>query len=469
LFPFFMKKILSHIVCSFCVIAVHSQTPEIDSLKLLLEKEERDTSRVLLLEELSVTYLTSEPDTALLLAQEGLSLSREIGFEAGEAISLNRIGAVLSSTGNDALALENLLQALEINERIKNDDGIIKNLGNISNIHANQGDYRKALNYTFKEKSIAEKLLDKRSLAISLLAIGDIYENIDKLDSARIYTQQAYELALDLKDDNNTGIALNNLGNIYVKMGQDRLAMEFYRASLKKYERGRDDEGICEVALGMAELFKNSTYPDSALIYARRSLTLARKKGFAIYTFEASQFLTAYFKAKNKIDSAFIYQQISIEANDSLFDKEKSRHIQQLTFNENIRQQKIEDEKIKTEKDRKNNLQFVGIATVIIAVSLLLLVFYRRKTNARVVKTASMIVLLLSFEFISLLIDPLIAKFTHHTPVYMLLALAIIAAFLIPLHHRMEKWIKEELAQKDATPVQHPETATPPKPLKKNG
>jgi hypothetical protein len=57
--------------------------------------------------------------------------------------------------------------------------------------------------------------------------------------------------------------------------------------------------------------------------------------------------------------------------------------------------------------------------------------------------------LLILFEFINLLIHPFLESVTHHSPVLMLLALVALASLLIPLHHRMEKWIKEKMTDKN--------------------
>jgi hypothetical protein len=47
-----------------------------------------------------------------------------------------------------------------------------------------------------------------------------------------------------------------------------------------------------------------------------------------------------------------------------------------------------------------------------------------------------------------LLIHPFIAKLTNHTPVLMLLILVGVAAALIPVHHKLEEWVKLKLAHK---------------------
>jgi CDP-diglyceride synthetase len=57
--------------------------------------------------------------------------------------------------------------------------------------------------------------------------------------------------------------------------------------------------------------------------------------------------------------------------------------------------------------------------------------------------------LLIVFEFINLLIHPFLEDVTHHSPIIMLLCLVALASLLIPLHHKLEKWIKEKMIEKN--------------------
>ncbi|MEO8734044.1 MAG: hypothetical protein ABI373_06920, partial [Flavobacteriales bacterium] len=53
------------------------------------------------------------------------------------------------------------------------------------------------------------------------------------------------------------------------------------------------------------------------------------------------------------------------------------------------------------------------------------------------------------FEFLNLLLHPLLDKVTDHSPLLMLLAMVCIAGLLIPLHHRMEHFITNMLVSKN--------------------
>lgn len=114
-----MKKIILLLLTSFFFLTtVDAQTHVKDSLKLLLQKEKTDTGRVLLLADLGYEYIGSKSDTIMVLALEGLALSRRIGFVKGEAVSLNRIGGSFITLGNYPKAMESLLQALKITSQL---------------------------------------------------------------------------------------------------------------------------------------------------------------------------------------------------------------------------------------------------------------------------------------------------------------------------------------------------------------
>ena len=59
------------------------------------------------------------------------------------------------------------------------------------------------------------------------------------------------------------------------------------------------------------------------------------------------------------------------------------------------------------------------------------------------------IALLLTFEFLNLLLHPFLERMTHNSPVLMLLALVCIAVLLVPLHRRLEEWTTTKLVEKN--------------------
>ena len=110
----------------------------------------------------------------------------------------------------------------------------------------------------------------------------------------------------------------------------------------------------------------------------------------------------------------------------------------------------METEKIKTEEERQQNIQFALIAFSIITFVIIFLLLSRSFiTNTKMIEFLGVIALLIVFEFLNLLLHPFLERITHHSPVLMLLALVCIAALLVPLHHKLEKWATHKLVEKN--------------------
>jgi tetratricopeptide (TPR) repeat protein len=451
---------IAMVLLSLFARSSYAQNNTADSLKQLLLTEKEDTSRVMLLIQLGRGYIYSKPDTTLFLAQQCLTLSRHINFAKGEAESLNIIGITFWLTGNYPKALEAFLQVLKIRESINDKEGMGKIYTNIGIIYSDQGDHKQGLAYTIKAKQIAEAMHNDMRLSITLSNMGDFYEKLNRLDSARFYTQRAYEMAIRLNDIEGRGTTLNNLGNIHSKMDQHDIAIGYYRHSLPDFKSTNSDEGICEATLGMANSFKKTGQADSALNYARQSLSVAERGGFTKWVLDASTFLSAYFKNIRNTDSAYTYQEITIAAKDSLFSQEKSRELQNLIFTEQMRQQEMAEAAAIANEQRRKNIQMMGIGAFIPLFFGIVLFFSKRKTKSRIIEFMGLLGLLLLFEFISLFLHPYIEDWTHHTPVFMLLILVAVASLLVPLHHRLEHWIKERLAHKHPPTKKIPPVAT---------
>ena len=195
----------------------------------------------------------------------------------------------------------------------------------------------------------------------------------------------------------------------------------------------------------MAVLFKKKMQTDSALFYARESLAVARHSGFTKRVHEASYFLSAFYESMHRVDSAYAYQKITSNAKDSLFSQEKEREIRNLSFSELSRQQEILEATSAAIETRRKNIQMAAIGVFIPVFFGIILFFGRKNVKSRAFGFMGLLALLLLFEFIALFIHPYIEEWTHSTPILMLLILVAVASLLVPLHHRLEHWVKERL------------------------
>jgi len=165
---------------------------------------------------------------------------------------------------------------------------------------------------------------------------------------------------------------------------------------------------------------------------------------------DATSFLTDYYKRANNVDSAFAYQSATIAAKDSLFNQEKIKQIQNLSFQETLRQQELETQRKTAAEELQHNIQYASIAiAIILFITVFLLLSRSIIVNEKWIEFLGLLGLLIVFEFINLLIHPYLAAATHHSPVWMLLALVVIAALLVPLHHKLEHWVTHQMIAKN--------------------
>jgi tetratricopeptide (TPR) repeat protein len=437
-------------VCLANISCAYAQTHTIDSLKHLLQTEKQDSERCLLLERLSDEYSVMKPDSALLMAQQGLALAKQINFKEGEVYCLFTTGDMLANAGSDAKALELLLQALIKSETI-NEQWLSGNiLRSIANVYGDQGDWKKALEYNLMARDIAAAMHDLDRQMVCTINLGDNYEKLNQLDSARFFTEQGYDYAVKNRITYIIGLTLNNLGNIYSKMQQPAVAMGNYRLSLPYSLEENANDLICETTLGMAKLFRQQHQEDSCLYYARLSYAIAQKAGFIKYALNAGNFLVDYYKQHHVVDSAYAYLSVVSAAKDSMFSQEKIREIQSLSFDETMRQQEIAAGNTAEKLRHKNNLEVLGItAGILILIGLFFVLSQSFVVHERWIKFLGIIGLLVVFEYLYIFIDPYVIKITNESPLWMLLALVLIAVVLEPIHHRIEHWITHKMIAKN--------------------
>ncbi|HLY69475.1 MAG TPA: tetratricopeptide repeat protein, partial [Puia sp.] len=365
------KLIILFVLVNGGYCSVFAQNKTVDSLNRVLATEKEDTSRVLLMSRIGILYTNSKPDTALIIGEHALELSRKIKFKRGEAICLRRIGTVFLATGNYPHALENYLQSLKLAEESHDDQLMANALGSLSNMYFSDGDMARAIDYARKAIIVQRRIQDSASLEINISNLGNIYEHTNQLDSALLYTRQAYPLAVSKNNTDVIGSIFNNLGNIFLKLGPPDSAMYFYRSSMPYYKENSDDQGLCEVYLGMAKIFLKWHQPDSCLYYAKLSFTTARSSGFIDYLLDASKFLAEYYKGARNVDSAFFYLSATITAKDSLFSQQKANQIQSMTYDEGIRQQQVEDARQQERASLKQDGFIAGLAALLIVAFIL--------------------------------------------------------------------------------------------------
>ncbi|WP_428665993.1 tetratricopeptide repeat-containing sensor histidine kinase [Runella sp.] len=376
-----MKAItLMRTVCFVLLVtAAFAQQNPVDSLKKLLLQPMPDTARVLLLDQLGYRLMYSKPLIAMEYAQEGLSLAEKSSFLKGKVRSMNRLGAILRFTSNYGKALEMHFGALKLAESINDREGAARTLNNIGILYSEQKESKKAIEYYFRTKAIAQQINDPNLIQIALINLGTDYALLNQPDSARFYTQKAYEMALKNKS-NNVHVLLMNLGNIDYRMGHYSLSLGYYRSALPYLKASGNNRLLSQTYFETAQVFKALDQPDSCLYYAKKSLALSREVNNVKYIFEAGSMLASLYETTDK-SKAYDYFKMAAAAKDSMFNEEKVKQVQTLSFNEQLRHQELIAAQKAFENRQKVYVLF-GILAVILVITVMLYRNNRLKNKA---------------------------------------------------------------------------------------
>jgi len=434
------------ILCLLC-INCFSQQASIDSLKKVLLNTKGDTSKANVLYDISNLYRVFNYDSALHYAMWSLRQSGN-RFPRGQMRAYAAAGIALRYSGNYTTAIEFFLKGLQLAEKSGMPENIFHCYQGLSTTTKDMGDYKQALEYG--EKAMEYEAYSTTGKMVASGNFGDLYEKMNKMDSALYYANNSYQEAIKQPDGSYYGKAfsLKTLGNIEEKLGNRQLAIAYLTLSVKNAIAGNVKRELAEACTSLSKIYMGSNQPDSAYRYA--SVVISSDPGFfyKLGIANASELLEQYFEKKRILDSALFYYKLAVSTRDKILSEDEIRQVQNLQFNEKIRQQEIAAAKAKEKEERAHDLQLISIALFITVFIAGVIVLRRSRISPNWVEFLGILALLLLFEFIILLLHPFIISLTGHQPIFTLIALVCIAAILIPTHHRAEKWMKQRINKK---------------------
>ena len=441
-----MKRLILFLCLGLTLIKASAQTALMDSLQTILSKTTADSTKVNLLIELG--HLEPTFQKGIFYANEALKLAQKINYKPGEASAMAQLGGQYRVFGNFPMALHYALSSIRVREQINDTAGMARGYVIIGIVYRDMGDLQNALSYL--QRSISYNNDENiHWMAVGNGGVGRVYYLLNKMDSALYYYQRSYEYFTKDKDQYGYYNALTGLGDLQFKKGNNELAMGYYREALRNCITYIDSVGYTVTYDRMAMLFYATQKSDSAVFYDRLALQCAAAfNNYEQINSSATRLSNLNLNSDNK--ASIKYLQTAKAATDSLFNLQKSGQLQSLFLEQKEREKTSTEQKILDARERHQNIQYALIALgIIILLTLYLLLSRSFITNTKMIEFFGVIALLIVFEFLNLLLHPFLERITHHSPVLMLLALVCIAALLVPLHHKVEKWATAKLVEKN--------------------
>lgn len=369
--------------------------------------------------------------------------------ELGTSYTELYIASMFLFTGDGNISLKMVLPLLKKFENENDDYGKMRCYQVIGMSYSDAKSYDLSFLYLKKAIAIAEKHKYTKFLSIVYNSIGVVYYESGHPEKGIEYAQKALQLDSNNKDFVRMPVSLTTVGENYMELQSYDLALPFIRRALQLNKKNKKNTYTdAYIHNDLAQAFLGLKQIDSAVFYANRGVQKSAK--YKPEKLRSYEYLITIFKITKQQDSLNKYYPLVIKTKEELYNFEKLRSVENSNFVEQLRQQKIKEALLKTEAERYQNIQYAFIATGIISFFILFLLLSRTViVNEKWISFLAILALLLVFEFINLLIHPFLEEVTHHSPILMLVCLVALASLLIPLHHKLEKWIKEKMTEKN--------------------
>lgn len=317
-----LQRVVIVIIISIQAVLAYSQDlKKIDSLRNLLKKEIRDTSKVKLLNDLSYEFGVSDIPQSLKYSSEALLLSKKVMYEKGIAQSSLILGNIFMEQGSLSKAKKYIDTALNFYQKLGNVKGYIHSIVLKGKMSDYNGEYEKSILYYKEALDSSFKYSYIKGQADALMYLGVIMEQTGSFDSALLYYNNAkehYESIGDLKDVSRVN---NNIGIAYYYLGDLMRAIEYYQQSLKITEELNliSETAYCYNNIGIIhEQMRNY---DKALTNYKKALELHTKimneKGIAgCYNNIADVHIL-----RNEYDSVLLFYNLALDKFKLLNDK----------------------------------------------------------------------------------------------------------------------------------------------------
>ena len=332
------------IVCIIFLIpfTLSAQPFRIDSLKTVLTQARDDSSKIEIMVELSASFRSNQPDSAIEYSKKALLLAEKSTCMTCKARALSSAGIINEIVGNYEKALDFHLQSLKISESIGNKKLMASNYNNLGIVYKKQGNLQLALEYHHRSLELRQEMNDRYSMASSYNNIGSILNLLGNQQKALEFLTRALLIKTELRDSAGMAHAFNNIAFVYMNLDYNNEALDYFKKANSIYEKIDEQYGVASTLLNIGTLlvktgkkFEGMKYIDSGMAFAK---ILNYKDAIKTATYELSRNFAAVGDYKN----AYQYLVESDNYKDSLVNTENLRRSQILQKEYELDKKQIE-------------------------------------------------------------------------------------------------------------------------------
>ena len=441
-----------------------------ENFEFLLEESYRDQA--------IAWHSKGDDQKALALSNQALSLAGNTENDSVKVMAYIAMGDQYMQMGEKLLSFRNFLEALSVAETSGNEYLLRTVYTYLRRFYASIHEYRKAIDYGMKEYVIDRKAWAVFQMVSDEYDMGDLFAKSGQQDLAL----KMYENAIALADSVHYDILKIDpyfrIFNMYFNSNQYVKGLDYLKAHQQVITilEGLGYKSFIDQVFGMS--FSQQGRFDSADHYFRLAEPDMEKKGspsahFDFYSAVGEDYVRRkeYVRAISYYKKAFEvgqvikdmnYQQTSARLLDSVYGllgDYKSARFYNTRYHElddSLREMSRETDLLKLEVESDNqhrerlvreeearmehrhNVQYMGFTVGLVVLFIVLVMLGWFAVPAGMIRALGFLSFIFLFEFIILLADKNIQRWTHEEPWKVLVIKIGLAAILVPLHHWLE-------------------------------
>ena len=317
------------------------------------------------------------------------SKMRDIAVEQNDSIKLaasyNNLALAEENLGNNIIAYQNYIKAMELFESLNDQKNLAIIYNNLGQVYHSLGEYENA--FPFYEKAIKtnKELNNLNDLGMNYNNMGISFKENGEYDKAIEMLQLSSDIAHQTGSSYSEARALHNLANIYRDIEDFEQAKTSYLESLRICSDNDIKYGMMLNYHGLTSLYVEIENWQQAEYFADQAMKLAYEFNHYPTISESNLFLSLVNEQKGDHSKALELYKKHNQADDTIAARKHRNFILELQTKYDTERKELENETLKLENEKQNHtIEEQKIITILVSSALvfvMLLLFFLIRTQ----------------------------------------------------------------------------------------
>ena len=352
-----------------------------DSLLYLLNHGlvKEDSSKFELLYEIAEN--STDADTIIKYSEQAIKLAEKLNKNPAQPFVLKGTGYL--NSGKLASALECFMTAANYYKADHYNIGMAIVYLYISEAYNQQENYDNAKYYLKNAIEIFGKEKDSINLASALHNLGYTNYSMGQYDTALIIFSKTSEIYQRLGSLREYAYCLGNTGLVYSRQSEFEKAEDYLLRAIEILRKLGDEYAVTQYMIEYAGILQHKGEIKKAIVCATVSFGNAEKNGIIEFKRDAAYRLSKLYQLTGKYDSAYNYQSLYINANDSIKSVQNIQRMADLRTEFEVAKKQAEVNVLQKKKVIQLIVNLSLAIILLLAMGLIILYYYSLKRSRK--------------------------------------------------------------------------------------